>query len=282
MYNELYSLIAETYIKGGEFISKSVNIVCILNYFVRKKGSESMCNTNFGFIKVLKKFFVVLLSVVAFVLVIPSAISCADTRGRCGDNLTWVLDDSGNLTITGTGEMYDYDAATFWDRSRVRQVDIQAGVTSIGNAAFSNCVNLEVINMPNGLTRIGVMAFRDCVNLFSFVIPNNVTLIEEETFSGCINLAKCIAHNNITSVGRRAFYSCERLGCFNIPVNVTNIGDEAFYCCSRLPFVVIPNSVTHVGNFAFFGCAKLAYATVPPHVNVGVGVFNCCDKLVRH
>ena len=28
--------------------------------------------------------------------------------GVCGDNLTWVLDDEGTLTISGTGDMYDY------------------------------------------------------------------------------------------------------------------------------------------------------------------------------
>ena len=26
--------------------------------------------------------------------------------GTCGDNLTWVLDDCGTLTISGTGEMW--------------------------------------------------------------------------------------------------------------------------------------------------------------------------------
>ena len=29
--------------------------------------------------------------------------------GTCGDNLTWTLDDSGTLTISGSGEMYNYD-----------------------------------------------------------------------------------------------------------------------------------------------------------------------------
>jgi len=28
--------------------------------------------------------------------------------GTCGDNLTWVLDDEGTLTISGTGDMNDY------------------------------------------------------------------------------------------------------------------------------------------------------------------------------
>ena len=29
--------------------------------------------------------------------------------GECGENLTWSLSDDGILTITGTGDMYDYN-----------------------------------------------------------------------------------------------------------------------------------------------------------------------------
>ena len=28
--------------------------------------------------------------------------------GACGENLTWTFDDNGTLTISGTGDMYDY------------------------------------------------------------------------------------------------------------------------------------------------------------------------------
>lgn len=36
----------------------------------------------------------------------------AATSGTCGDNITWKLDDSGTLTISGTGEMWNF---TFMD-----------------------------------------------------------------------------------------------------------------------------------------------------------------------
>ena len=32
----------------------------------------------------------------------------AEESGTCGENLTWVLDDEGTLTISGTGEMEDF------------------------------------------------------------------------------------------------------------------------------------------------------------------------------
>ena len=32
----------------------------------------------------------------------------AITTGECGDDLTWNLSSDGTLTISGTGDMYDY------------------------------------------------------------------------------------------------------------------------------------------------------------------------------
>lgn len=31
---------------------------------------------------------------------------------KCGANLTWTLDDSGTLTISGSGEMYNYTSSS--------------------------------------------------------------------------------------------------------------------------------------------------------------------------
>ena len=42
--------------------------------------------------------------------VMTTSVSATEiANGTCGESLTWVLDDNGTLTISGTGEMYDYD-----------------------------------------------------------------------------------------------------------------------------------------------------------------------------
>ena len=33
----------------------------------------------------------------------------AQENGKCGENVYWVYDDNGTLTISGTGEMYNLD-----------------------------------------------------------------------------------------------------------------------------------------------------------------------------
>ena len=59
----------------------------------------------------MKKTFLKLLFLVCAIVVLSLVISLtalADSSGTCGDNLTWVLDDNGTLTISGSGTMFDY------------------------------------------------------------------------------------------------------------------------------------------------------------------------------
>lgn len=78
--------------------------------------------------------------------------------GTCGDNLTWTLDDSGTLTIRGTGKMaYWSSSNTPWYSSngRIKAVIIESGVTNISDYAFYYCVNLTSVIIPDSVTRIG-------------------------------------------------------------------------------------------------------------------------------
>ncbi len=99
--------------------------------------------------------------------------------GTCGDNLTWVLDDEGTLTISGTGEMEDYE----WEMSpwysyitQITSVIIEDGVTGIGDSAFFYCYELTNVEMPDSVTTIGDDAFCGC-NHIEITIPASVTSI---------------------------------------------------------------------------------------------------------
>lgn len=67
----------------------------------------------------------------------------------CGENLTWTLDENGCLTISGTGEMTDFDSNTivpwFEFRSSITDVVIEEGVTTIGNYAFAGYIGLKTV-----------------------------------------------------------------------------------------------------------------------------------------
>ena len=118
--------------------------------------------------------------------------SAADTSGTCGENLTWTLDSSGKLTISGTGSMdnwtYERDAPWHAYRADITKLVIENGVTSIGGNAFSSCTNLPEIEFPESIHTIGVYAFQRCSKLTNVMIPWNVTSIEAWAFCECSNL----------------------------------------------------------------------------------------------
>ena len=150
-------------------------------------------------------------------------------EGNNGDNLTWILDDEGVLTISGTGAMASWENDSPWHENQdIKSVMIEDGVTSIGHKAFFRCSGLANITFPNSVKSIGVNAFYGCSGLTSIKIPNSVTSIRSSAFSGC---------SGLTSI--------------KIPNSVTSIETWMFYGCSGLTSITIPNSVTSIGSFAF-------------------------------
>ena len=130
-------------------------------------------------------------------------------------------------------------------------------VTTIGDRAFNNCINLTSIAIPNSVTTIGNGAFFGCSSLTSVVIPNSVTTIGSSAFCGCNNLTSVVIPNSVTTIGDHAFYYCSSLTSVVIPNSVTTIGNGAFSGCRSLTSVVIPSSVTTIGDSAFSGCNNL-------------------------
>ena len=185
--------------------------------------------------------------------------------GECGDdgdNVTWTLDSDGLLTISGTGDMYDYswDNASQWNSTKVFSVAISDGVTSIGDWAFFWCTGLTSITIPDSVTSIGEDAFYDCFSLTSVTIPNSVTIIGNYAFDGCSGLTNITIPDGVTSIGDYAFDGCSGLTNITIPDGVTSIGDYAFSYCTGLTSITIPDSVTSIGESAFYMVPNIVYS----------------------
>ncbi len=192
-----------------------------------------------------------------------------DKWGKCGDTVAYYLNDNGTLTISGTGDMTNYEKYDgsdecfarglrwYSERGNIKSVVIEKGVTSIGNYVFENCNGLTSITIPDSVTSIGSLAFYGCSGLTSVTIPDSVTSIDSSAFYGCSGLISVTIGNSVTSIGSSAFYGCSGLTNITIGNSVTNIGSNAFGNCSRLTSVTIPDSVTSIGDYAFYNCNKL-------------------------
>ncbi len=155
---------------------------------------------------------------------IPFAEIELSYSGECGDNLTWILNDSDTLIISGTGDMWDYYTYSentisqpwrhYYDR--ITAVQIDNGVTSIGNKAFAKCSSLTSVTLPESVTNIDYRAFYGCSSLTDITIPNSVTSIEDYAFGKCENLTSVTIPSSVTSIKDDAFEDCPLLtiyGC---------------------------------------------------------------------
>ena len=142
------------------------------------------------------------------------------TSGTCGDHLTWVLDDSGTLTISGMGDMYDYayysndyrPAPWYSNIESIKTVIIESGVTSIGSNAlvvgvFSKNEWLTSVSIGKDVVRIAQYAFDNCKQLssLSFAQSSKLKIIEYGAFYGCESLCHFQLPHGIESIGVYAF-----------------------------------------------------------------------------
>ena len=204
--------------------------------------------------------------------------------GTCGENLKWVLDFFGTLTITGSGDMpdYSYSASAPWkaNKDKIKEVIIESGVSSVGSYAFSGCGNLASVTMADTVTNINACVFYDCQSLASIELPSNVASIGSSAFWGCSSLAGVTIPERVTSIGSSVFYGCSGLTNVTIPENVTTIGNGAFSGCESLASIELPEGLISIGRSAFYNCAALTSITIPDRVtSVGSSAFSGCSRL---
>ena len=275
-----------------------------------------------------KRWLSILLAVVMIASVGLFAVSAAPeaepeiVSGTCGENLTWAFDaDTGELTISGTGKMTSNSPLLPWRNynNDIKAVTISDGVTSIGEWAFSNCLNLTNVTIPNSVTIIGWGAFWGCSSLTNIAIPSGISMIDKNAFVDCTSLvAFTVDESNpvfssdtngvlynkdkttliqypigsvrntftipdtVTTIGYLAFSGNTNLTSISIPSSVKTIDMSAFARCTSLTSVIIPDSVETIGDFAFSECTNLSSITFPNSVkSIGSDAFQKCTSLTN-
>ena len=153
--------------------------------------------------------------------------SAADTSGSCGEHLTWTLDSSGTLTVSGKGSMdsWSSDREVPWNphSAEIKKAVIADGVTNIGNCAFDGCTNLTDAEIPDSVRSVGSYAFNQCGKLTEITLPWNVT------FVGAWAFCECAALKSITILN----YDCNIIS--NSQTICTEIIDD-YKVSNRSPF----------------------------------------------
>ena len=231
--------------------------------------------------------------------------------GNLGENTespsTFFIPNS--ITRIGRG------AFAYPTNSSLKNISIPSSVTSIGDAAFSQCSSLSSIMIPSSVTSIGNMAFRGCSSLTNLVIPESVKTIGlgNRAFEGCTNLKSITLPDTIIPkcqhfagedegmyadyayrkdctdtdykdteywIGNFAFKDCKALTEFRFPTGIKTIGSEAFSGCSSLSSITIPDTVETISSAAFKQCTRLSSITIPGFLSrIQYEVFSGCSGL---
>ena len=224
------------------------------------------------------KFFIILCGVACAATTNAQTWNCGDPNINGGADVTATFSGS-TLTISGTGDMENYGSGAgcpWYDvRGSIETVNINNGVTSIGENAFSGS-SLTEVTIPNSVITIGAYAFQYCDRLTEVTIPNSVTALGWWTFGFCSSLTELTIGNSLTFIDNFAFANCSSLEEVTIPNSVTGIGWGAFGGCSSLIEVTIPSSVTGIDQNNFNGCSSLTAI----NVDAGNSVYSSVDGVL--
>lgn len=181
----------------------------------------------------------ILLAALVLLLCMVTCSALADGDGTCGDNLTWIFED-GVLTISGTGDMYDFDydgmssnAPWYEHRSDIRYIILNEGVTSTGRYAFADCYRLVNVDFPESLEIIGRESFLSC-GLRSVNISSGVKEIQGAAFWGCTNLTSITFAEGLKKLEAGVFFLCTNLREVVLPASLCEIEGNPFEECYSL------------------------------------------------
>ncbi|MBQ6275029.1 MAG: leucine-rich repeat protein, partial [Oscillospiraceae bacterium] len=210
---------------------------------------------------------------------------------RCGDNLTWTLDDNGVLTISGTGPMWDFNQGTapwYGRRGEVKKVVISDGATSIGKFAFYACPFLTQATIPASVTACSQYTFLSCGNLnwvyydgflsqweqidipasnYELLQANRGYLYRSGNISGtdvCWALDGATGRLSISGSGGSGIHVTapwqqwgEWIEEIEIQEGIDTVWEEAFRDCTNVTTVKLPGGLAEVELNAFGSCTAL-------------------------
>lgn len=219
----------------------------------------------------MKRLAALLMSILCFYGIVNAA------KGKCGDNLTWTLDKNGVLTITGTGEMNNYNKSNIpWRTDLIKELSLGDGITRIGNNAFSGA-KIYNVTVPSTVTSIGDNAFKNCKQLVGVTLTQGLIKIGEGAFRDCRALVKIQIPSSVRSIGKRAFAGCSLLSSISLPDRLDALGEEAFQGCYGIAHIASLPEYINKTNCRLYGLPDDAVANYLNNHQANMATVNISD-----
>ncbi|MBE6990598.1 MAG: hypothetical protein E7426_07640, partial [Ruminococcaceae bacterium] len=211
--------------------------------------------------------------------------------GTFGDGLSWALTAGGTLTISGTGPMPNFelnDGGTAvnapWGTlsEQVLRIEIEPGVTAIGEWAFFDCENAESAILADSVTEIGYAGFMSCSQLKILDLGTGLQYLGDSAFAWCSSLESVTLPESMISIGNCAFRECTALAEITMPTSLTLTWTQGgtFSGCTSLRSIVLPEGIEELGSYEFENCTALESVTLPSTLTqISPNDFENCTSL---
>lgn len=181
---------------------------------------------------------------------------------------------------------------TFIGCDSITSIKIPASVSFVADGAFSNCANLEKIevdaNNPNFVSVDGVLFDASKTKLIccppkkegSFAIPETVESIGTNAFRNCTLLIDVVIPQAVSYIGDCAFVSCYGLKKVELTGDLKYLGYAAFADCENLESLVLSGHIDEIGSFVFEDCFNLKNVKIQGDLkSLSLGMFQFCYAL---
>ena len=220
-------------------------------------------------------------------LIALSAVLTATVGHAANDDIVvdgvvyeWSPNDLGYI-VTG------WDEETPIQSLHIRGVVNELDVVRIAESAFDpenytdedNPLPLfESVEIDEGITYIGENAFIDCSSIKWVRMPSTLRIIGSDAFFRCFSLEYAFLNEGLETIGERAFSNCTSLTTMVIPSTVTEIQAHAFSDCTGVTDVYF--LMTDVDQLNYFNWWDGVYE--PGNEEHGGMEFNTKQNTVIH
>lgn len=166
----------------------------------------------------------------------------------------------------------------FAENDELRYVETGKYIEDIGQAAFAQCKNLEIVDLSKSQhSFLAKSIFAFCGRLSSIRMGSKIARIHEGAFYSCKSLTEITLPNSLRDIAREAFMKCTSLTRITGGEDL-NIQEKAFNNCYRLEFVDF-GTIQGIGSSAFKDTA-FTELRIPGHIRqLGRKAFADCVRL---
>ena len=174
---------------------------------------------------------------------IPSNTAIIGRRafGSCS-----ALEKITNLSIVKVGEVCE---EAFLNCSSLGELIFNGSLNIVGSQAFAGS-GVSKVSLSQRLSSLGESAFENCVNLSTVQNLGIISVIAQNTFKNCSNLFSITIPATVTTIETLAFENCSSLSSLNVPASVQTIGVDALKNATGLKSITLQGDLTTIYNLA--------------------------------